>query len=756
MNMNTDKSPKIEVDNQKKKKKRTSLYAVGQGMLLFPFIKPYKGTIILLIVATMALAASEAGRAALIAPLMNKVFLIKSEAKSGVEASLQFPIEAAVLARELKVLEPELLDPAKVLSPKIVLADRYATLGYPIRPEKLTNAGRILDDTRKSLINFAADLDVKEPVKNRIWPSFAKGIYLQKKARQFLVNDRENLAVAFSLKARETIFQASFYSAWSTLKWIVMAAAGFAIIMSLGQFASSYIAKTLVAKIIIDIQNALAAHLMSQELAYFEEGRQGEFFSRLTSDVGTTSIALDVFFSAVLVHPLRLLFLLIMAIYLSPMLSLSIILLGGSVILPVRFIGKRIRRKARRRQQSAADALAAMQQMLSGVRTVKAFHNEAYEAERFEERTRTLLWHGISVIKSRLMARSFLNLVNNLTIPLAFLGGGLLILKNVGGISTGSFAGFITIVVTMYMPAKQLAKAWTQLQDASAGIERVFELFDKKPNIVDAPDAKVLPPIHKSLAYHDVSFSYGTTRVLHNIEFDTPVGTQTAIVGGTGHGKSTLVDLIPRFIVPELGRITVDGHDIGQVTRASLLGQLAVVTQDAFLFNDTISNNIRYSKLTATQEEIEEVAKKAQIHDEIMAMKGGYNTTVGDRGALLSGGQIQRVTIARALLKNPSILILDEATSGLDTATERAVQSAFDELKSGRTAFVIAHRLSTIRNADQILVLNKGRIIERGTYDDLVAQDGAFARLAEAQTLDPILSPNSKSNGNLQSPSSAG
>jgi ATP-binding cassette, subfamily B, bacterial MsbA len=752
--MNTEKIQRPEVE--KKKRKKTSLYAVRQAALLFPFVKPYAGRIALLLVATLFLGASEGGRAILIEPLLNKVFMVKNEAKDEVKIRLQFSIDQSALDRELKILNAELKDPTKVLSAPAIMKDRYLTLGAPVYPKKLTDAVNVLDSTRKNLLKFRNELDVKEPTKNRIWPTFIRGIYLQKKARHYLAQDRDSLAVALSLEARKAIYEASFHSAWSTLQWIVLAAAAFALVLSVSQFFSLYLAKILVARIVIDIQNALATHLISQELAYFEEGSQGEFFSRLTIDVGTTAVALDVIFSAVLVHPFRLLFYLFMAIYFSPTLSLSLIVLGGSVVLPIRFIGKKIRRKARRRQQSAADALGAMQQMLSGVRTVKAFDNEEFESARFRERTLILLGHGISVIKSRLMARSFLNLVNNLTIPLVFLGGGLLILKGIGGIDTGSFAGFVTIVVMMYMPAKQLAKAWTQLQDASSGIERVFELFDKVPTIQDLPDAKELDDLQKGIRYDNVSFSYGSTRVLHNIDFETPVGTQTAIVGGTGHGKSTLVDLIPRFIVPEEGQISIDGLDISKATRKSLLAQLAVVTQDAFLFNDTIANNIRYSRLQATQEDIEAVSKKAQIHDEIMAMNDGYQTIVGDRGALLSGGQIQRLTIARALLKNPRILILDEATSGLDTATEQAVQAAFDELKSGRTAFVIAHRLSTIRNADQILVLNKGRIVERGSYDELVALDGLFTRLARAQTLDHVLRPAAQSNENLKGHSTTG
>lgn len=728
-------------EQELRKRKKSSLYAVRQATLLFPFVKPYMGMIGILFLSTLFLGASEGGRAILIEPLLNKVFLATNDSKDEVKIRLQFPVDDGVFQRELKSFEPEFKDPKKAPSAAKIMKDPYLTLDPPLAPENLTNAGRILDDTRKNLLLLGRDLGTKEPAKNRIWPAFTRAIFLQKKARAYLENDRtENMAVALSLEARKANYEASFHSAWDTLKWVVLAAAGFAIVLSVSQFFSQYLGRILVAKIVIDIQNALAKHLISQELSYFERGNQGEFFSRLTNDVGTTSVALDVMFSAVLTHPIRLIFYLIMAIYFSPTLSLSIVLLGGTVILPVRYIGKKIRRKARRRQQSAAEAVGAMQQMLSGIRTVKAFDREEFEAARFRERTVILLHHGISVIKSRLMARSFLNLINNLTIPLVFLGGGLLILKNIGGVDTGSFAGFVTIVVMMYMPAKQLAKAWTQLQDASAGIERVFELFDKKATIIDAPDAVELTPIAKSIEYKDVCFSYDKKlQILHDISFITPVGTQTAIVGGTGHGKSTLVDLIPRFIEADKGAILVDGVDIRKVTRRSLLDQIAIVTQDAFLFNDSIANNIRYGRLDATDAEIEAVAKKAQIHDEIMAMENGFGTIVGDRGSLLSGGQIQRVTIARALLRNPKILILDEATSGLDTTTELAVQAAFDQLKSGRTAFVIAHRLSTIRNVDQILVLNKGHIVERGTYDALVAQDGLFTKLARAQALDHVL-----------------
>lgn len=722
--MSEDKSPK----------KRGGLQTIRQAMQLWPFIQPYKGTIGLLILATMVLGASEAGRTVLIEPLLNKVFLAQSDAKDDIKDRLQY---RKLSQDQIQAERRRVLAQARPTADQI-LADRDLTLGPPLDVETIkTDAGQALDRSRHRLQKLARDLRVSGPVENRkrILTHFAEGIVLQKAAREMLQNQQTGMAVALSIEARKASYETTFYAAWSVLVWIVIAAVAFALVLSVAQYFAIYLARSLVARIVIDIQNFLAKHLLSQELAYFESSKQGDFFSRLTNDVGTTQIALDVFFSDIIIHPLRLAFLLAMAIYFSPLLSVSLVLLGATVIIPVRHIGKKIRRHARRRQQSAAEALGSMQQMLSGIRTVKAFHREDYEAQRFRNRTQQLLGHGLSVIRSRLIARSTLNMINNLTIPIVFLGGGLLVLKQWGGIDAGSFAGFIGVVVMMYMPAKQLAKAWTQMQDASSGIERIFELIDKEAKILDKPDAQEFKGLSQGIHYSDVCFAYGERRVLHNIEFKAPAGTQTAIVGGTGHGKSTLVDLIPRFIVPESGQILIDGVDLQDFTRESVLAHIGIVTQDAFLFNDSIANNIRYGRFEASLEEVIEVAKKAQIHEDILAMPQGYDTTVGERGAMLSGGQIQRVTIARALLKNPQILILDEATSGLDSKTEQAVQEAFDELKSGRTAFVIAHRLSTIRNADQILVLKEGHIVERGSYDELLQEGGLFASLVAAQNL---------------------
>jgi subfamily B ATP-binding cassette protein MsbA len=341
----------------------------------------------------------------------------------------------------------------------------------------------------------------------------------------------------------------------------------------------------------------------------------------------------------------------------------------------------------------------------------------------------------VRAIRARMAAKTWLQLMNDVTVPLMFLLGGWLVLKHAFGLDAGRFGAFLGLVLLMYLPTKALGEAWGTLNDALPAVERVFHLFDLHPEVVDEKGAAPFAGIEREVRVDAVGFAYdeGSEPALAEVSFAASAGSVTAIVGRTGSGKSTLADLLARFYDPTAGRILVDGRDLRTIALADWLRDLAVVPQESFLFHDTVRENIRYGRLDASDAEVEEAARHAQVHEDILALPGGYEFQVGERGGKLSGGQVQRVQIARAFLKRPRLLILDEASSALDPTTERQVQAALEELMRGATTFVIAHRLSTVRRADRILVMERGRLVEQGTHAELLARGGAYATLVQRQ-----------------------
>ena len=526
-------------------------------------------------------------------------------------------------------------------------------------------------------------------------------------------------------------------AAWDTLKLLSLAALGIAIGLAVFGFAHRYIGRYLVARILVDLQNRVGGHLLLQSMRFFHQHRQGELYARLGSDIGSTGTALTLIFSDILVHPIRLLVATASAFWFSWQLAILLILLAPLVFVPLANFGRTIRRRARGRQQAVAQVFDALHQMLSGIRIVKAFRREDHAIQRLEERNERFLKDSLAVVRARTMSRSVLEGMNNLLMPvMIILGGGLVLDKPLGIVlSIPDLVGFLAAVALLYEPAKRLVAGYNSLQESLAGAERVFEVLDTEPDLQDAPDAVDLPTVNQEIRFDGVSFAYEETTVLHDISFSAQVGQIVAIVGPSGAGKSTLVDLIPRFYDPTKGRVLIDGVDVRKIRGDSLLSHIAVVTQEPFLFNASILENIRYGRPEATLEEVEAAARAANVHDVIMGLDQGYDTEAGERGSKLSGGERQRVTIARALLRNAAILILDEATSSLDSESERLVQEALDRLMEGRTTFVIAHRLSTVRNANTILVINEGRICEQGTHDALLLQQGLYHHLYTMQSL---------------------
>jgi subfamily B ATP-binding cassette protein MsbA len=396
-------------------------------------------------------------------------------------------------------------------------------------------------------------------------------------------------------------------------------------------------------------------------------------------------------------------------------------------------VGKVLRRLSKSSQEKMADINSLLVETFIGVRIVRAFCAEDKEKSKFNRQNQDYYKLAMKSIKRVLILSNATELIGVAMALFIILYGGRQVIG--GTLSFGAFALFMAALLSLIRPFKKLSQVNSIMQQALAASRRIYEVLDMVPSIKEVADAVKLPGFKNRVVFEDVCFSYADQEILKNINLEVKKGEILAIVGPSGVGKTTMADLIPRFYDPKKGRILIDGVDIKNVTFQSLRQQIGIVTQEIILFNDTIGANIAYGKPDATQEEIEQAAAQAHAFDFISNLPLGYGTVIGDRGMKLSGGERQRIAIARALLKNPPILILDEATSQLDSESERLVQVALDRLIQGRTVFIIAHRLSTVKNAHTIVVLDKGRIIQQGTHSDLISRDGLYRRLYQMQDL---------------------
>lgn len=516
------------------------------------------------------------------------------------------------------------------------------------------------------------------------------------------------------------------------LNWIVLSIIVVFVIRGIAYYGQSYLMNYVGQRVIIDIRKAVFEKLQRLSMSFYDKHKTGTIMSYVTNDVSALQSAMVDNVVEMITETVILVASIVMMIYLDWKLFLVTFATFPVVLFFIDNFGKRIRKSGSRIQEAAADITSVLQEVASSPRVIKSFVREGYEVDRFDKENMNNFRANMKYAQLSSTLTPTIEFVAAVGVSIILWYGGNSVIN--GSITAGSLVAFLTYAVNISNPIKRLSRVIGNIQKALAAAQRVFDVLDLPEDIKNAPDAKALPKVKGDVRFNDVSFAYNENEeVLSHVSFEVKPGEMVAFVGPSGAGKSTVASLLPRFYDAINGSITIDGQDIRKVTLDSLREQVGIVPQETVLFNGSVYDNILYGRLDATREEVEAAAKAANAHDFIMQLPDGYETMLGDRGMNISGGQRQRISIARAILKNPQILILDEATSALDTESERVVQEALDRLMVGRTSFVIAHRLSTIKNADKIMVLEKGQLIEQGNHDELMALDGLYAHLYKIQ-----------------------
>ncbi len=511
--------------------------------------------------------------------------------------------------------------------------------------------------------------------------------------------------------------------------WVCALIPALMLVRGLFGYLNAYCMQWVSLRTLDDIRQEVFAKVLGQSQEFFSKQKVGDLIQTVFNQTRMAQMALTQVAGDVVKQPVAILGALTAMLFIDWKFTLFSFTIFPLCILPVLYIGKKIRRESNKEETEAGQLMGIMQEALGGIRVVKAHGREEYEAKRFSRANQKML-------ALMMKWRKAMELTGPLVESTASLGiAAALVYAFWKGLGPGDFLALNGALILMYEPAKALGKLHILLQKCLAATTKIFELMDRVPGVQDAPEAARLKKIAGHVQFHGVTFSYDKKKgaAVHDIDLVIPAGSTCALVGQTGSGKSTLLTLLMRFYDPDKGYITIDGHDLRRVTQRSLRDQIALVNQDIFLFHDSIYENIRYGRLDATQEEIEAAARRAHAHEFITAHKDGYARDVGDRGGNLSGGQRQRISIARAFLRNAPILLLDEATSALDSETEAQIQADLDELARNRTVIAIAHRLSTILRADQIVVLEHGRITDIGTHAELLRRSERYQRVYRMQ-----------------------
>ena len=497
-------------------------------------------------------------------------------------------------------------------------------------------------------------------------------------------------------------------------------------------YGQNYLMSWVGQHVIIDIRSEVFRKLQRLSMSFYDKNKTGTIMSYVTNDVNALQGAMVDNTVELVTESIILIGSVCAMIYLDWKLTLFTILTFPVVLYFMNFFGKKIRRSGGMIQEATADITSVLQESVSSARVVKSFVREEYEIERFERENEANLNANLKNARYMATLTPTIEFVAALGVTLILWYGGQNVID--GETTAGSLVAFLAYAVNISNPIKRITRTTGNIQRALAAAQRVFDVLDLPEEVKDLPEARALPAVTGNVSFEHVTFSYNAgDEILHDLSFEAKPGQAVGLVGPSGAGKSTVASLLPRFYDCDSGTIRIDGTDIRQVTLDSLRNQVGIVPQETILFNGSVYDNILYGRLDATKEEIEAAAKAANAHDFIMELPEGYNTKLGDRGVNISGGQRQRIAIARAILKDPRILVLDEATSALDTESERVVQEALNRLMVGRTSIIIAHRLSTIKNADRILVIDKGKLVEEGTHEELMEKNGLYAHLYQIQ-----------------------
>ncbi len=502
------------------------------------------------------------------------------------------------------------------------------------------------------------------------------------------------------------------------------------ILRALVNFFGTYLLRGVGLSVVRDVRNQLYGHIQKLSLKFFSGTHTGVLTSRITNDVNYITVSVNAI-EGIVKDPLTIIGLIVVAFIMDPKLALFTFVVLPFIAIPVSQIARKVRTFSTKSQVKSADITTILMETFSGARIVKAFGMEKYETERFERENFKLFKTLLRSARVKAMNDPIIEIFATVGLALVLTYGGYQSFKDKTYFS--HFISFSVAIAMIWPSIRSITKIFNSLQEAIAAAVRIFDVLDTKAEISDKPGAKVLRPVKNEVKLSHVWFSYDDEPVLRDINLKVKAGEVIAFVGMSGGGKTTLVNLIPRFYDVTKGSITIDGIDIRNVTVGSLRSQVGIVTQQTILFSDSIRNNIAYGTRNTSEEEIIAAARAANAHKFISKLPGGYDTMIGEQGMRLSGGERQRISIARAILKDAPILILDEATSSLDTESEMEVQKALENLMKGRTTFVIAHRLSTIKYADRIIVLVSGRIVEEGTHDELLAKSGEYKKLYDMQ-----------------------
>ncbi|MDR3764844.1 MAG: ABC transporter ATP-binding protein [Acidobacteriota bacterium] len=533
----------------------------------------------------------------------------------------------------------------------------------------------------------------------------------------------------------EQLVPSHFHNPWTIVSFALVVSV---FVKGICDYLGNYLVNYAGFGLVTNLRNDIYSSVMRRSASFFQKHPTGMLVSAIINDIDKVQFAMSSVLAEFLQQFFTFIFIAALVVSVGGKLAWVLLIFVPITIFSSRKIGRRVRTTTRKGQDKLAEIQNILHETITGHRIVKAFSTELWETMRFKAAAKRLFSANMRSVVAMALSSPLMDLMGAVAVALLIKLGRDSI--NHGTMTLGTFTEFIAATMVLYQPVRKFAQFYNSFQQALGASESVFLFMDAKDEVREKAMARKMPAFHKGIRFEDVRFSYNdgedAREVLKGLNLEVKPGEMLAIVGGSGAGKSTLVNLIPRFFDVTGGRITVDGNDVRDLSLASLRTQIGIVAQETMLFNDTVRNNIAYGQPHVSQEEVERAAKAALAHDFILRMPEGYNTVIGERGFRLSGGERQRLSIARALLKNAPVLILDEATSALDSESEALVQTALQNLMSGRTVFVIAHRLSTVRRADRILVLEHGVIDDIGTHDELISRDGTYRRLYDLQFMD--------------------